>query len=100
MITYVVRPKAMILLFIHCLLLHPLFAGYCVRSVFYFVVLCVLSRFSIISLRKRELVGLFLFSSYGHNYCVSVSLPQGAMGWFAMCDCGIACQPHLLFGTM
>ena len=49
-----------LLLFIHCLLLLPLFVGTC------FAVLCVLSSFAIISLGKIELVALLLLCSECH----------------------------------
>ena len=57
--------KAMVLLlFIHCLLLLPLFVVIFIRSLFfYYAVLCVLSSFVIISVGKRELVDLHLLSS-------------------------------------
>ena len=40
--------------------------GGCVRSLFCYAVLCVVSRFAIISLVKRELVALVLLSSGYH----------------------------------
>ena len=58
--------KAMVLLlFIHCLLLLPLFVVIFIRSLFffYYAVLCVLSSFVIISVGKRELIDLHLLSS-------------------------------------
>ena len=46
MISAAVRSKAVVLLlFIHCLLLLPLFVGFCVGSLFFCAVLCVLSSF-------------------------------------------------------
>ena len=58
----IVGSKAVVLLlFIHCLLLLPLFVGGgggCVSCLFCNALLCVLSSFQIISLRKRELVAL------------------------------------------
>ena len=55
--------------------------------------LFVYSSFAIILKRKRKLVALLLLS----YRCIvtvkckcSVALPQGAMGWSAVCDCGIA----------
>ena len=50
-------------LFIHCLLLLPLF---CVWFLFICTVLCVLSSFAIISLGKTELTTLLLLSSWCH----------------------------------
>ena len=53
-----------------------------------FVLNCITSfppsSFSIILTRKRDLVALSC-------YCkCSVALPYGAMGWSAVCDCGIS----------
>ena len=64
-----VRSKAMILrLFIHCLLLLPLFVGFfCVGSMFCYVVLSVLSCFAINPLGKRVMT----YSSM----CVVVTFP-------------------------
>ena len=56
-----------------------------------FVVLSVLSSFTIISFGKIEL-GLLLI--YGH--LCSVSLPYSDMGWSAMCECGIFRSYHVL----
>ena len=39
---------------------------FCVRLLFCYAVLCVLHSFAIISLGKRELVALFLLSSWCH----------------------------------
>ena len=59
MISAAVRSKAVVLLlFIHCLLLLPLFVGFCFGSLFfvqYFVSFLV---FAIIPLVKKELVAL------------------------------------------
>ena len=76
--------KAMVqLLLIHCLLSLPLFVGVCVWSLFCCLVLSVLSSFTIISLRKRELAALLnymwllvfcVFSSRCHGLqCVTVA---------------------------
>ena len=50
-----------LLLFIHKLLLLPLFWGLSVRSLFCFAVLCVLSNFTILPMGKRELVAFVVF---------------------------------------
>ena len=51
-------------MFSHCLLLLSFVVGFCfVRYLFCYAVLCVLYRFTIISLGKRELVALYLLSS-------------------------------------
>ena len=56
----------------------------------FYALLCVLSSFSIILKRKRELVTLLLLS-YGClvSKC-SVALSRSAMGWSTVCDCGIS----------
>ena len=52
--------------------------------------LCVHSSFAIIVKRKRELVTLLLFVLRMSCYCkCSVTLPHGAVGRSALCDCGI-----------
>ena len=55
-------------------------------SLFCYALLCVLSMLAIILKRKRELVALLLLS-YGSLVTV---LPNGAVGWSAVCDCGIS----------
>ena len=63
--------------------------GFCVWSLSSYTVLCVLSSFAIISLRKRELVA-FLWLSFLCHVTVSehsVSLLCCAVGWSAVCDC-------------
>ena len=63
----------------------------CGGSLFVFILLCITS-FAIILKRKRELVALLLLS-YGCLVTVnlfSVTLPNVAMGWSAVCDCGIS----------
>ena len=58
--------------------------GFCVCSMFCCTLLCVISSFTIILMGKRELVALLCLSSL----CL-VALSHGAMGWSAVCDCGI-----------
>ena len=50
------------------------------------------SSFAIILKRKRKLVALLLlYYRMMSCYCkCSVNLPHGAMGWTALCDCGIS----------
>ena len=67
---------------IDCLLSLPFYVGFCVVSLFYGVVLGVLSSLEIILLRKR------VFAAYGH--LISVSLPHCALGWSGVSDCGIS----------
>ena len=60
--------------------------------------LCVLSSFAIILKRKRVLVAFAFIVLQMSFYCkCSVTLPQGAMGWFMVCDCGIFDHTHFLF---
>ena len=58
--------------------------GVCNCSMFCCTLLYVSSRFAIILMVKRELVALLSLSS------CCVALPRGAMGLFAVCDCGIS----------
>ena len=58
--------------------------GFCVCSMFCCTLLCVLSSFAIILTGKRELIALLCLSFW----CLVV-LPHGAVGWSAVCDCGI-----------
>ena len=76
-----VRSKAKdLLLLVPCLLLIPLFWGR-------LVLLCsTYIKYATISLLKEEIVCCFtltLFSCFR-----SVSVPQGAIGWSSVCDCG------------
>ena len=62
----------------------PLFVGVLCWSLFWYALLYVLSSFAIILTRKRELVALLLLS-FG---CLVAVNPHGAVGWYAVCDCG------------
>ena len=57
---------------------------------FCYALLCVQSRFAIILKRKRKLVALLLFLQMYFYYKWSVALPRHAVGWSAVCDCGIS----------
>ena len=59
----------------------------CNCSMFCCTLLYVPSSFAIILMGKRELVALFVFL-VSRDCCVA--LPHGAMGWSAVCDCGIS----------
>ena len=61
--------------------------GFCVCSMYFCALLCVLSSFAI----ARELVGFILFAFLASCvfYC-SVAFLRDAMGWSSMCDCGIS----------
>ena len=60
-------------------------------SLFCYALLCVHSSFAIILKRKRKLVALAIIveQMYCYYKC-SLALPHGAMGWSAVCDCGIS----------
>ena len=66
----------------------------CGSSLFVFVcyaLLCVHSSFAIILKRKRELVCfVFIVLQMSCDCKCSVALPQDAVGWSAVCDCGIS----------
>ena len=83
----VVRSKAVVLLLlIGCFVCFPLVVGILCLSLFCCALLCVLSSFAII------LAVCFAFIVLGMScYCkCSVTLPHSAMGWSALCDCGIS----------
>ena len=66
-------------------------------SLFWYALVCVLSSFPIFLKRKRELDALLLLS-YGCLVTVcSVALHYGAVGWSAVCDCGISGSYSLTF---
>ena len=70
---------------------------FCVNPLFCYAVLCVLSSFAITSLGKRELV-VFLFVFLMSCGCYhSLLLPRDAVGWSAVCDCGISLSYSLTF---
>ena len=63
--------------------------GVCSCSMFCCTLLYVPSSFAIILIGKREMVALLsLTFLVSHDCCVS--LPRGAMGLSAVCDCGIS----------
>ena len=65
----------------------------CILVFLLYALLCVHSSFAIILKRKRKLVALLLLSYRCTVYCYykySVALPHGAVGWTAVCDCGIS----------
>ena len=65
--------------------------GLCVCSMYCCALLCVLSSFATILIGKREPVALLCLSSWCLvSVIVSVALPHGAVGWSAVCDCGIS----------
>ena len=70
----------------------PLFVVVLCLYLFCYVLLCVHSSFAIILKRERKLVALPLLS-----YRRIVVLPNGAVGWSAVCDCGIPDHTQLLF---
>ena len=75
------------LLLIYCLMYFPLFVGVLCLSMFCYALLCVHS-----SVEEEEKAGCFaiiVLQMYCYFKC-SVALPHGAVGWSAVCDCGIS----------
>ena len=62
----------------------PLFVGVLCLSLFWYALLCVLS--------SLERAGCFAYVVLQMSCCCicSVALPYGAVGWSAVCDCGIS----------
>ena len=77
----------------------PLLVGVMCLSLFWYALFCVLSSFTIILKRKRELVSLFLlFVLRMYSFCkCSVTLPQGVVVWSIVCNCGISLSYSRLF---
>ena len=80
------------LLLIYCLMCFPLCVGVLGLSLFCYALFCVHSSFAIILKRKSKLVALVLLS-----YRCIVTLPHGAVGWSAVCDCGSSRSYSLIF---
>ena len=59
-------------------------------SLFCYALHCVYFSFAIILKRKRKLVVLLLLSCRCIVTINVLSLPHCAMGWSAVCDCGIS----------
>ena len=75
----------------------PLFVGVLCWPLFWYALHYVLSSFAIILMRKRELIALLLVF-WMSCYCkCPVALPQGAVGWSAVCDCGNSWSYSLTF---
>ena len=66
-----------------------MFVGVLFLSLFCYVLLRVHSSFAIILKWKRKLVALLLLQMYCY-YKSSVALSHSAMGWSAVCDCGVS----------
>ena len=73
-----------------------LFVGILCLPWFCYVLLLVLSSFAIILKRKRKLVAVIVLRMYCSCGC-SVALPHDAVGWSALCDCGISLSYSLTF---
>ena len=59
-------------------------------ALFCYALLCVHSNFALILKRKKKLIALLLFVLQMYCYYkFSLDLPNGAVGWRAVCDCGI-----------
>ena len=71
----------------------PLFVGDLCLSLFWYPLLCVLSSFAIILKRCFDFIVVQMSC-----YCeCSVTLPHGAVGWSAVCDCGVYWSYSLTF---
>ena len=66
------------------LIVAPIEGVLCLFHVLLYIAKCVLSSLAIILTGKRERVALLCLSSW----CL-VALPHGAVGWSAVCGCGI-----------
>ena len=64
----------------------PLFVGVLCLYLFCYALLCVHSSLAIILKRKRKLAALLLLS----YRCIVTINVHGAVGWSAVCDCGIS----------
>ena len=64
----------------------PLFVGVLCLSLFCYALLFVHSSFAIILKRKRKLVALQMYCFYKFF----AALPNSAVGWSVVCDCGIS----------
>ena len=71
----------------------PLFVGVLCVSLFCYAFLCVHSSFEIILKRKKAGCFAIIFLYMYCYYKFSVTLPHGAVGWSAVCDCGISRTP-------
>ena len=81
-----VPSKAVVLLLlIYCFMYFPLIVGVLCLYLFCYALFYVHCRFETILKRKRKLVVLQM---YCYHKC-SVTLPHGAVGSSAVCDCGI-----------
>ena len=89
-----VRSKVVVLLLllVGCLVCFPLVVGVLYLSLLCCALPCVLSSFAIILKRKSESWLFFSFIVlWMSRYCkCSVTLPYGAVGRSALCDCGIS----------
>ena len=93
-------PSKALLLLIYCLMYFPLFVGVLCLSLFWYALLCVLSNFTIILKRKRELVALLLLS-YGCLVTVNVLWLFLKVSWVGL-QCVVVVfhdHTHLLFAN-
>ena len=69
----------------------PLIVGVLCLFLFWYALLCVLSSSEIILMGMREMVGFAFILLPMSCYCkCPMALPHGAVGWSAVCDCGIS----------
>ena len=78
------------MLLIYCFMYLQLPMGVQCWSLFWYVFLCVLSSFEIILIKKRESL-LLCFNCLSYVLLLlMVCGSHGAVGWSAVCDCGIS----------
>ena len=80
-----------LLLLNYCLMYFPLFVGNLCLSLFCYALLYVHSSFA--HLKEKEKTGCFAKMIVLQMYCYYkcyVTLPYGAVGWSAVCHCGIS----------
>ena len=78
-------------LLMYCLIYFPLVVGFLSLSLVCYALLCIHSSFAK-HLEEEEKAGCFAFIALQIScYCrCSVALYHGALGWSALCDCGIS----------
>ena len=79
-----------LLLLIYCLMYFPLFVGGLCLYLFCYALLCVHSNFAIILRGRESWLPRYYFLQMNCYYKCSVALPHVAVGWSAVCDCGIS----------
>ena len=85
-----VRLTVVLLMLIYYLMYFPLFVEVTCFCVFCHALFCVHSNFAIILKEEKAgclaIIDLQMYCNYG----CSVALPHRALGWSAVCDCGVS----------